>query len=394
MPSVISMLGDMIPILAGAVLAERMNGPAAPSALTWIGDGGTSTGAFHEGLNFACVQKAPLVLIVENNKWAYSTPTTKQTANTRFVDRARAYGCHGGAGRRQRRARGLRGRRGTAIERARRGEGPDPDRGRHHAHARPRRARRHEVRARRSCSRSGRRRTRIAALRAAPARRRPRPSAELDAVVAEIDARSSPRTWPSPRRAPCPTPAQRPRPASTPTAPVASPIPPLVARVGEARRPRLMAVLTYLEAIRLAMFEEMQRDPRVFVIGEDVGDLRRRLPGHPGLPRDVRPGARHRHADQRDRDRGRRHRRRAHGHAADRRDAVHRLHLLRLRHARELRGQEPLPLGRRRAHRGARPLRGRRARRALPQPEPRGVLHERAGPQDRGPGDARPTPRA
>ena len=94
MPSVISMLGDMVPILTGAVMAERMNGRRTV-ALTWIGDGGTSTGAFHEGLNFACVQKAPLVLIVENNGWAYSTPTSRQTANPRFVDRAAAYGCHG-----------------------------------------------------------------------------------------------------------------------------------------------------------------------------------------------------------------------------------------------------------------------------------------------------------
>jgi TPP-dependent pyruvate/acetoin dehydrogenase alpha subunit len=94
MPSVISMLGDMVPILTGAAIAERLKGRKTV-ALTWIGDGGMSTGAFHEGFNFACVQKAPLVLIVENNKYAYSTPTHKQTANTRFVDRARAYGCPG-----------------------------------------------------------------------------------------------------------------------------------------------------------------------------------------------------------------------------------------------------------------------------------------------------------
>jgi len=94
MPSVISMLGDMVPILTGAVIAERMKGRMTV-ALTWIGDGGTSTGAFHEGFNFACVQKAPLVLIVENNKYAYSTPTHRQTANQRFVDRAPAYGCFG-----------------------------------------------------------------------------------------------------------------------------------------------------------------------------------------------------------------------------------------------------------------------------------------------------------
>jgi TPP-dependent pyruvate/acetoin dehydrogenase alpha subunit len=88
------MLGDMISILTGAVLAERMKGRTSV-ALTWIGDGGTSTGAFHEGFNLACVLKAPLVVVVENNQYAYSTPTRMQTANTRFVDRAQAYGCAG-----------------------------------------------------------------------------------------------------------------------------------------------------------------------------------------------------------------------------------------------------------------------------------------------------------
>ena len=68
-------------------IAERMQGRKSV-ALTWIGDGGTSTGAFHEGFNFACVQRAPLVVVVENNKYAYSTPTFLQTANPRFVDRA------------------------------------------------------------------------------------------------------------------------------------------------------------------------------------------------------------------------------------------------------------------------------------------------------------------
>jgi TPP-dependent pyruvate/acetoin dehydrogenase alpha subunit len=84
----------MVSILAGAALAERMQGRSTV-ALTWIGDGGTSTGAFHEGFNFACVQKAALVVVVENNKWAYSTPTSRQMANTRIVDRAQGYGCYG-----------------------------------------------------------------------------------------------------------------------------------------------------------------------------------------------------------------------------------------------------------------------------------------------------------
>jgi TPP-dependent pyruvate/acetoin dehydrogenase alpha subunit len=120
--AVISMLGDMISILAGAVLAERMKGKTSV-ALTWIGDGGTSTGAFHEGFNLACVLKLPLVVVVENNQYAYSTPTRMQTANTNFVDRAKAYGSFG------ERVDGndvLAVYEGTrqAIERARNGEGP------------------------------------------------------------------------------------------------------------------------------------------------------------------------------------------------------------------------------------------------------------------------------
>jgi TPP-dependent pyruvate/acetoin dehydrogenase alpha subunit len=122
MIGVVSMLGPMIPILVGAAIAERMKGKRTV-ALTWIGDGGASTGAFHEGLNFACVQKAPFVLVVENNKYAYSTPTQRQTANTRFVDRARAYGCSGETvdGNDVLAVYEVTRR---AIERARRGEGP------------------------------------------------------------------------------------------------------------------------------------------------------------------------------------------------------------------------------------------------------------------------------
>jgi TPP-dependent pyruvate/acetoin dehydrogenase alpha subunit len=122
MISVISMLGTNIPILVGAVIAERMK-RRHTVALTWIGDGGTSSGAFHEGFNFACVQKAPLVLIIENNKFAYSTPTDKQTANTRFVDRAKAYGCAGDSvdGNDVLAVYEVTRR---AVERARRGEGP------------------------------------------------------------------------------------------------------------------------------------------------------------------------------------------------------------------------------------------------------------------------------
>src|SRR5947207_15566115 len=60
--------------------------------MTWIGDGGSSTGVFHEGLKFAAVQKAPFVLILENNLWAYSTPVRKQVPLENLADRAKAYG--------------------------------------------------------------------------------------------------------------------------------------------------------------------------------------------------------------------------------------------------------------------------------------------------------------
>jgi hypothetical protein len=60
--------------------------------MTWIGDGGSSTGVFHEGLNFAATQKAPFVLILENNLWAYSTPVRRQVPLENLADRAKAYG--------------------------------------------------------------------------------------------------------------------------------------------------------------------------------------------------------------------------------------------------------------------------------------------------------------
>src|SRR5215212_2247706 len=75
----ISHLGDMIPVMTGIVLAARMQKRDAV-AVAYIGDGGMSTGAFHEGLNFAAVQKLPLIIVAEHNWYAYSTPTSKQTA--------------------------------------------------------------------------------------------------------------------------------------------------------------------------------------------------------------------------------------------------------------------------------------------------------------------------
>src|SRR5712671_1235294 len=77
MVSPISMLGDLLPVMAGVSLGARLQGKEL-ACLTWIGDGGQSTGVSYEGINFAAVRKLGLVLIVESNLWAYSTPTEYQ----------------------------------------------------------------------------------------------------------------------------------------------------------------------------------------------------------------------------------------------------------------------------------------------------------------------------
>ena len=89
--SPISMLGDLVPVMAGVAIGGRYLGQNIV-AMTWVGDGATSTGAFHEGMNFAATQHAPLVLVVENNQWAYSTPVAKQVPIHDLADRAKAYG--------------------------------------------------------------------------------------------------------------------------------------------------------------------------------------------------------------------------------------------------------------------------------------------------------------
>jgi TPP-dependent pyruvate/acetoin dehydrogenase alpha subunit len=120
--SPISMLGDLIPVLTGIALGARLQGKNI-AVMTYIGDGGQSTGVTYEGLNFAAVQNLGLVLIVENNLWGYSTPADMQFRVKDLAERAIAYGipgvivdgtdacqvydaCH------------------EACERARRGEGP------------------------------------------------------------------------------------------------------------------------------------------------------------------------------------------------------------------------------------------------------------------------------
>jgi TPP-dependent pyruvate/acetoin dehydrogenase alpha subunit len=87
----VSMLGAMIPVIAGCLLAARLKGESK-AGLCFIGDGGSSTGAFYEGLNFAAVQKLPLIVVIEANHYAYSTPTISQAPNGDLLQRALGFG--------------------------------------------------------------------------------------------------------------------------------------------------------------------------------------------------------------------------------------------------------------------------------------------------------------
>lgn len=90
----ISPLGDMVPVMAGIALTFKLRREPRVG-LVYVGDGAMSTGAFHEGINFAAVQRVPLVVVCENNGYAYSTPTARQTAATWLMDKAAGYGIPG-----------------------------------------------------------------------------------------------------------------------------------------------------------------------------------------------------------------------------------------------------------------------------------------------------------
>ena len=118
----VSMLPDMMLIATGMAMAFKLRGEQR-CAITWFGDGSTSRGDFHEAMNWAGVQKLPVIFVLENNQYAYSTPVDQQFAVE--PDRARRRLRLPGRQRRRQRPRGdVRGRPRIARERAIAGEGP------------------------------------------------------------------------------------------------------------------------------------------------------------------------------------------------------------------------------------------------------------------------------
>jgi TPP-dependent pyruvate/acetoin dehydrogenase alpha subunit len=119
----ISHLGAMISVVNGALLAHRFKGMKGTVGATCLGDGGTSTGAFHEALNQAAVERLPLILVIANNEYAYSTPTSSQFACRDLVDKAIGYGVKGWSVEGNELGACLTTLQG-AVEQARNGQGP------------------------------------------------------------------------------------------------------------------------------------------------------------------------------------------------------------------------------------------------------------------------------
>ena len=122
--AMISHLGAQLPMVTGTLLSRRLKGSLEGTVgATCVGDGATSTGAFHEGLNAAAVEKLPLVVVVANNQFAYSTPNDRQFACKDLLDRAKGYGVDGHSVDGTDFLDCLRGI-GAAVSQAREGRGP------------------------------------------------------------------------------------------------------------------------------------------------------------------------------------------------------------------------------------------------------------------------------
>jgi 2-oxoisovalerate dehydrogenase E1 component len=268
----ISHLGAMIPVAAGLAFAFRQSG-SDRVALNFIGEGGTSTGDFHEALNMAAVWKLPLVLVVENNHFAFSTPASDQYAAARLSDRGIGYGIA---------AETVDGNDpdamaeavGRAVARAREGAGPtllEAMLGRMRGHSEgddslkvvpagelaayvaadpvPAYAARLEREGALDPQARGRLEARIAEL--------------VESALAEaIDAPA-----PDPRMAMRPVfaPGVPAAPATAEQASASSPAPPAAA-ASPSPRPT-----TYVDAVNLALREEMERDEKVLIMGQDIG---------------------------------------------------------------------------------------------------------------------------
>jgi 2-oxoisovalerate dehydrogenase E1 component len=262
----ISHLGSMIPVAAGCAFAFRQSG-SDRIAINFIGEGGTSTGDFHEGLNMAAVWKLPLILVIENNRYAFSTPARLQYAARQLADRGPGYGVA---------AETVDGNDpdamaaayARAVARARAGEGPtliEAMLGRMRGHAEGDDSLKvvpadelAGYRAADPVPAYARRLEEEGVLDAATARRLEARIAEMveAAITRAIDALP-----------PADEIALRPVFASDP--PQRQQAPAIISATGGTGRPT--GEVTYVDAINRALLEEMERDPSVVLMGQDIG---------------------------------------------------------------------------------------------------------------------------
>jgi 2-oxoisovalerate dehydrogenase E1 component len=266
----ISHLGSMIPVAAGCGFAFRQAG-SDRIAINFIGDGATSTGDFHEGLNMAAVWKLPLILIIENNHYAFSTPAHLQYAAERLSDRAVGYGMAGetvDGNDPDAMAEALE----RAVARARAGLGPtliEAMLGRMRGHSEGDDSLKvvppDELAAYRAADPvpAYARRLEEDGVLDAAARGR------LEARIAELVERAI--TGALDAAPPAPSIALRPVFAPTPPAPpVEKPAAPAIVR-GVGEKGEKGKETTYVDAINQALLEEMERDESVVVMGQDIG---------------------------------------------------------------------------------------------------------------------------
>ena len=256
----VSMLPDMMLVAAGMAMAFKMRGEQRV-AMTWFGDGSTSRGDFHEAMNWAGVQKLPVIFILENNQYAYSTPVDQQFA-VNPIERAAAYGFPGESvdgndpeamfeATRKARERALAGEGPTLIEAVTmRMHG-------HAAHDDMKYVPKEQVEEWRAKDPIDRQVRRVEALGVDVQALRDEVKAEIDAAVEEA------------LQMPMPDPGHGDRPAVRRRAGAARGR--QGALVGLRQGGLTMPTMTYLQAISDAMREEMRADERVFVMGEDIG---------------------------------------------------------------------------------------------------------------------------
>jgi 2-oxoisovalerate dehydrogenase E1 component len=259
----ISHLGSMIPVAAGCAFAFRQSG-SDRVAINFIGEGGTSTGDFHEGLNMAAVWKLPLILVIENNRYAFSTPARLQYAAERLSDRGLGYGVAAetvDGNDPDAMAEAFR----RAVERARAGQGPtliEAMLGRMRGHSEGDDSLKVVPADELAVYRAGdpvpayaRRLEEEGVLDAATRERLEARIAEMveKAIAHAIDA---------------PPPAEE-----VALRPVFAPDPPrrVLSEAPAVHTSRPKGEITYVDAINQALLEEMERDSSVVLMGQDIG---------------------------------------------------------------------------------------------------------------------------